>query len=335
MNKLFRSVLALCYALALSAAAVAQNTDPLPSWNEGATKQSIIKFVVEVTTPGGAGFVAPADRVATFDNDGTLWVEHPFYTQLVFALDRIKTLAPEHPEWQEQQPFKAVLEGDLKAVLAGGDKALLALVMASHAGMSTADFEQIVTTWIASAKDPRWKRPYTDLVYQPMLEVLSYLRANGFRTFIVSGGGIEFMRPWTEKVYGIPPNQVVGSSIKTQWEWRDGDPALVRLPELNFNDDKDGKPVGINQHIGQRPIAAFGNSDGDLQMLQWATTGKRPGFALIVHHTDAVREYAYDKDTKVGHLEKALVAAKANGWTVASMKTDWKVIFGFEQSEGQ
>ncbi len=331
MNKLFCSGLVFCYAVVLSASAMAQGTDPLPSWNEGATKQSIIKFVEEVTTPGGPGFVAPADRVATFDNDGTLWVEHPFYTQLVFALDRVKALAPEHPEWKEQQPFKAVLEGDIKTVLAGGDKALLALVMASHAGMSTADFEQIVTTWIASAKDPRWNRPYTDLIYQPMLEVLRYLRANGFRTFIVSGGGIEFMRPWTDRVYGIPPNQVVGSSIKTKWEWRDGDPVLLRLPELNFNDDKSGKPIGINQHIGQRPIAAFGNSDGDLEMLQWATTGKRPGFALIVHHTDAVREYAYGPNTKVGHLEKALVAAKANGWTVANMKTDWKVIFDFEQ----
>lgn len=331
MNKLFCSGLIFCYAVVLSASAMAQGTDPLPSWNEGATKQSIIKFVEEVTTPGGPGFVAPADRVATFDNDGTLWVEHPFYTQLVFALDRVKALAPEHPEWKEQQPFKAVLEGDIKTVLAGGDKALLALVMASHAGMSTADFEQIVTTWIASAKDPRWNRPYTDLIYQPMLEVLRYLRANGFRTFIVSGGGIEFMRPWTDRVYGIPPNQVVGSSIKTKWEWRDGDPVLLRLPELNFNDDKSGKPIGINQHIGQRPIAAFGNSDGDLEMLQWATTGKRPGFALIVHHTDAVREYAYGPNTKVGHLEKALVAAKANGWTVANMKTDWKVIFDFEQ----
>ncbi len=331
MNKLFCSGLIFCYAVVLSASAMAQGTDPLPSWNEGATKQSIIKFVEKVTTPGGPGFVAPADRVATFDNDGTLWVEHPFYTQLVFALDRVKALAPEHPEWKEQQPFKAVLEGDIKTVLAGGDKALLALVMASHAGMSTADFEQIVTTWIASAKDPRWNRPYTDLIYQPMLEVLRYLRANGFRTFIVSGGGIEFMRPWTDRVYGIPPNQVVGSSIKTKWEWRDGDPVLLRLPELNFNDDKSGKPIGINQHIGQRPIAAFGNSDGDLEMLQWATTGKRPGFALIVHHTDAVREYAYGPNTKVGHLEKALVAAKANGWTVANMKTDWKVIFDFEQ----
>ena len=331
MNKLFCSGLIFCYAVVLSASAMAQGTDPLPSWNEGAAKQSIIKFVEEVTTPGGPGFVAPADRVATFDNDGTLWVEHPFYTQLVFALDRVKALAPEHPEWKEQQPFKAVLEGDIKTVLAGGDKALLALVMASHAGMSTADFEQIVTTWIASAKDPRWNRPYTDLIYQPMLEVLRYLRANGFRTFIVSGGGIEFMRPWTDRVYGIPPNQVVGSSIKTKWEWRDGDPVLLRLPELNFNDDKSGKPIGINQHIGQRPIAAFGNSDGDLEMLQWATTGKRPGFALIVHHTDAVREYAYGPNTKVGHLEKALVAAKANGWTVANMKTDWKVIFDFEQ----
>jgi phosphoglycolate phosphatase-like HAD superfamily hydrolase len=329
MDKLFRSVLAFCFALAFTASALAQGVDPLPSWNEGATRQSIIDFVEEVTSPDKPGFVAPAERVATFDNDGTLWVEHPLYTQLVFALDRVKTLAPKHPEWKDQQPFKAVLEGDLKTVMAGGEKALLALIMATHAGMTTAEFEQIVSSWITSAKDPRWDRPYTDLVYQPMLELLDYLRANDFRTFIVSGGGIEFMRPWTDRVYGIPPNQVVGSSIKTKWEWRDGNPALVRLPELDFIDDKDGKPVGINQHIGQRPIAAFGNSDGDLEMLQWATTGKKPGFALIVHHTDAEREYAYDRDTHIGRLDKALVAAKKNGWTVANMKDDWKVIFPF------
>ena len=329
MDKLFRSVLSLCFVLALFASAVARGADPLPSWNEGATKRSIIDFVLEVTTPGKPGFVAPAERVATFDNDGTLWVEHPMYTQLVFALDRVKTLASKHPEWKQKQPFKAVLEGDLKTVMAGGEKALLALVMATHAGMTTAEFEQIVSSWIASTKDPRWNRPYTDLVYQPMLELLDYLRANDFKTFIVSGGGIEFMRPWTERVYGVPPQQVVGSSIKTKWEWRDGNPALVRLPEINFIDDKDGKPVGINQHIGRRPIAAFGNSDGDLQMLQWATSGKGPGFALIVHHTDAEREYAYDRDTHVGRLDKALDAANKNGWAIASMKYDWKVIFPF------
>ena len=329
MGKLFRSVLFLCFVLALFASAVARGADPLPSWNEGATKQSIIDFVQEVTTPGKPGFVAPAERVATFDNDGTLWVEHPMYTQLVFALDRVKTLASKHPEWKQEQPFKAVLEGDLKTVMAGGEKALLALVMATHAGMTTAEFEQTVSSWIAATKDPRWNRPYTDLVYQPMLELLDYLRANDFKTFIVSGGGIEFMRPWTERVYGVPPQQVVGSSIKTRWEWRDGNPALVRLPEINFIDDKEGKPVGINQHIGRRPIAAFGNSDGDLQMLQWATSGKAPGFALIVHHTDAEREYAYDRDTHVGRLDKALDAARKNGWAIANMKDDWKVIFPF------
>jgi hypothetical protein len=253
------------------------------------------------------------------------------YTQLVFALDRIKALAPQHPEWKQDQPFKAVLEGDLKTVLAGGEKTLLAIIMASHAGNTTEEFEQIVEDWLAKAKHPRWNRPYTDLVYQPMLELLAYLRASGFKTFIASGGGIEFMRPWTEKVYGVLPEQVIGSSIKTKWEWRNGDPALVRLPEVNFIDDKGGKPVGINQHIGLRPLAAFGNSDGDLQMLQWTTTGNGLRFALIVHHTDAEREYAYDRNTAVGHLAKALDAAQANGWTIADMKRDWKVIFPFEK----
>jgi hypothetical protein len=331
MNRMLQSIVALCLTLGPAGLATAQITVPLPSWNDGATKQAIIEFVEQVSTPGSPAFVPPPKRIATFDNDGTLWVEHSMYTQLVFALDRIKALAPQHPEWKQDQPFKAVLEGDLKTVLAGGEKTLLAIIMASHAGNTTEEFEQIVKDWLAKAKHPRWNRPYTDLVYQPMLELLAYLRASGFKTFIASGGGIEFMRPWTDKVYGVPPEQVIGSSIKTKWEWRDGEPALVRLPEVNFIDDKGGKPVGINQHIGLRPLAAFGNSDGDLQMLQWTTTGNGLRFALIVHHTDAEREYAYDRNTAVGHLAKALDAAQANGWTIADMKRDWKVIFPFEK----
>ena len=252
------------------------------------------------------------------------------YVQLAFALDRVKALAPQHPEWKNKQPFKAVLEGDMKALAASGEKGLVELMMATHAGMTTDEFEKIVTDWIATARDPRFKRPYTELVYQPMLELLAYLRANGFKTFIVSGGGIEFMRPWTEQVYGVPPEQVVGSSIKTQFEMRDGRPILFRLPEVNFIDDKAGKPVGINEHIGRRPIAAFGNSDGDLEMLQWTTMAGGPRFGLIVHHTDAEREYAYDRKSHFGRLDKALDAAAVNKWTVVDMKKDWKRIFAFQ-----
>ena len=250
-----------------------------------------------MTTQGAPDFVPRAERIATFDNDGTLWVEQPMYVQLAFALDRVKALAPQHPEWKDKQPFKAVLEGDMKALAESGEQGLVELIMATHAGMTTDEFAKIVTDWLATARDPRFKRPYTELVYQPMLEVLAYLRANGFKTFIVSGGGIEFMRPWTERVYGIPPEQVVGSSIKTRFEMRDGRPELFRLPEVNFIDDKAGKPVGINEHIGRRPIAAFGNSDGDLEMLQWTTMSGGVALGLIVHHTDAEREYAYDRDT--------------------------------------
>jgi hypothetical protein len=249
------------------------------------------------------------------------------YTQLAFALDRIKVEAPNHPEWATTQPFKAALEGDMKALAASGEKGLVELIMATHAGITVLQFEEIVTNWIAEARDHRFKKPYTELVYQPMLEVLAYLRANGFKTFIVSGGGIEFMRPWTERVYGVPPYQVVGSSIKTQFEMRDEDPTLFRLPEVNFVNDGPGKPVGINEHIGMRPIAAFGNSDGDLQMLQWTTLRPGPSFGLIVHHTDAEREYAYDRKSEVGHLDKALDAAAINKWTVVDMKNDWKQIF--------
>ena len=323
----FRLVaLALGIALGIGGQAMAQ-TSALPSWNDGAAKDSIIDFVARVTKQGGPDYVAPAERIATFDNDGTLWAEQPIYVQLAFALDRLKALAPLHPEWEEKQPFKAALEGDLKSVFTGGEHALLELVMASHAGMTTEEFKNTVQDWIATAKHPTTGRHYTEMVYQPMLELLAYLQANGFKTFIVSGGGIEFMRPWTEAVYGIPPEQVIGSSIKTQLELRDGKPVLVRLPEINFIDDKAGKPVGINQHIGRRPIAAFGNSDGDLQMLQWVAAGSSQSFCLYVPHTDAQREWAYDRESSIGRLDKGLDEAKARGWIVVDMKQDWKIIF--------
>ena len=313
----------------LSTAAAAER-HPLPSWNEGTAKRSIIEFVNRVTQPGSPDFAAPEQRIATFDNDGTLWSEQPMYFQLFFAIDRVKALAPKNPAWKTQQPFKAVLENDMKMLASSGEKGLLELIMATHAGMTTTEFEQTVKDWLAAAKHPRFKRPYTDLVFQPMIEVLDYLRANGFKIFIVSGGGIEFMRPWTERVYGIPPEQVVGSSIKTKFEMRNGHPVLIRLPEINFIDDKAGKPVGINQHIGRRPIAAFGNSDGDLQMLQWTAAGKGARFMLIVHHTDAEREWAYDRRSNIGKLDKALDEALSSGWTVVDMKQDWKVIYPFQ-----
>ena len=292
-------------------------------------KQAIVAFVAKVTKEGAPDFVPPAERIATFDNDGTLWAEQPMYFQLLFALDRVKALAPQHPEWQDKEPFASLLKGDVKGALAGGERAMLDIIMVTHAGMTTEEFETIVQEWIATAKHPVTKRPYTEMVYQPMLELLAYLRANGFKTFIVSGGGIEFMRPWVERVYGVPPEQVIGSSIKTQFEWRDGKPVLMRLPEVNFIDDKTGKPIGINEYIGRRPIAAFGNSDGDLEMLQWTTAGRGARLALIVHHTDAEREWAYDRTSSFGRLDKALDEAQARGWTVVSMKDDWKRIFPF------
>lgn len=302
-------------------------SDPLPSWEDGATKQAIVTFVEKVTNDGTTDFVPPAERIAVFDNDGTLWAELPAYFQLLFAIDRVKALSNSHPEWKEKEPFASLLKGDLKAALAGGERALLEIVMASHAGMTTDEFSQTVKDWIATAKHPTTKKPYTEMVYQPMLELLAYLRANDFKTFIVSGGGIEFMRPWVEAVYGVPPEQVVGSSIVTNFELRDGKPILVRQPKLNFIDDKEGKPVGINQHIGRRPIAAFGNSDGDLQMLQWTCLDRQPSFCLYVHHTDAEREWAYDRQSHVGQLDKGLDAAAENGWPVVDMKRDWKRIF--------
>jgi phosphoserine phosphatase len=313
-------------AVALGMPAGAQD-DPLPSWNDGAAKSAIVDFVEAVTTGGGPDYVPPDERIAAFDNDGTLWVEQPYYTQLAFALDRIRALAPEHPEWREQQPFKAVLDNDLEALKASGIKGVMQLVMASHAGMTTDEFQTIVEDWIASSEHPKFARPYTGLVYQPMLELLAYLRDNDFKTFIVSGGGVEFMRPWTEQIYGIPPEQVVGSTIVTEFALQGGVPVLMRRPEMDFLDDGPGKPVAINKFIGRRPILAAGNSDGDLQMLQWTTgtDGRRLG--IIVHHDDAEREYAYDRDSHIGQLDQALDQAAANGWIVVSMNDDWQTIF--------
>lgn len=305
--------------------------DPLPSWNDGPNRTSIIAFVEKVTKEGGPDFVPVSERIAVFDNDGTLWCEHPMYVQLAFAIDRVKALAPKHPEWKDKEPFKAALEADFKALAASGEKGLVEILMATHAGMTTDEFEQIVKDWLATAKHPRFKRPYTELVYQPMLELLAYLRANGFKTYIVSGGGVEFMRPWTEKVYGVPPEQVIGSCIKVKYELRNDKPVLVRLPEIDFVDDKAGKPVGIQRFIGRHPIAAFGNSDGDYEMLRWTTAAKGTRFGLLVHHTDAAREYAYDRDTHIGKLDKGLDEAAQRGWIVADMKKDWKVVFPFEK----
>ena len=324
-------------ALALSTVA-SQAADPLPSWNDGPAKQSIISFVERVITPDSPDFVPVSERIATFDNDGTLWCEQPIPVQLYFALDRVKALAPQHPEWSTTEPFASLLKGDLQGVLAGGDHALLEIVMATHAGMTTAEFTQIVKDWIATARHPKTGQLFTDMTYQPMLEVLSYLRANGFKNSIVSGGGIEFMRPWTERVYGVPPEQVVGSSIKTKFEMREGKPVLVRLPELNFNDDKTDKPVGINEYIGRRPIAAFGNSRGDKEMLEYTQGGAGARFMLLVLHDDAAREYAYGPalglpEPRLGAFPQALYEqAKKQGWTVVSMKNDWNQVFPFEPS---
>jgi phosphoserine phosphatase len=327
MRRGLLAVLAFALATVFSGLSMAQPGDPLPSWNDGKAKQSIIDFVGRVTKEASPDFVPPAERIATFDNDGCLWAEQPMYFQLLFALDRVKALAPQHPAWKDVEPFASLLNGDVKGALAGGEHAMLEIVMATHAGMTTEDFERIVKDWIATAKHPTTKRPYTEMVYQPMLEVLAYLQANEFKTYIVSGGGVEFMRPWVERVYGIPPEQVVGSRVKTKFEMLDGKPVLVRLQELDFIDDKEGKPIGIHSHIGRRPIAAFGNSDGDLQMLQWTTAGQGPRFALYVHHTDAEREWAYDRNSSLGRLDKGLDEARAKGWTVVDMKQDWKVVF--------
>jgi len=306
--------------------------DPLPSWREGTTKQSILDFVQSVTDSSSDSFVPADRRVATFDNDGTLWSEQPVYFQLQFALDRVKALAPEHPEWRHREPFKAVLEGDLQRVAESGMRGLLEIVGATHAGMTTVEFEATVTEWTNSARHPRFNRLYTECVFQPMLELLAYLRANGFKTYIVSGGGIDFMRPWVYRVYGVPPEQVVGSSIVTRYEMRDGGPELVRYPEIDFIDDKEAKPVAIHKAIGRRPIAAFGNSDGDHQMLQWTAAGDGPRLMVLVHHTDAEREWAYDRDSHIGRLDKALDEAISRGWTVVNMREDWRIVYPFEQA---
>jgi hypothetical protein len=305
-------------------------TDPLPSWNEGSSKRSILHFVEAVTSAGGAEFVSPLDRIAVFDNDGTLWSEKPFYFQLIFAMDRVKELAAQHPEWQEQQPFKAVLEDDIDGLLAMGINAIIEILFATHGGITSDEFEQSVLDWVASARHPRTGRAYTEMVYQPMLELLDFLMANGFRTYIASGGGIEFMRTWVEGVYGIPPEQVIGSSIETKFEMRDSGPALVRIPKVFFVPDGEGKPVGIHKFIGRRPILAFGNSDGDHQMLQWTAAGDGPRFMGLVHHTDTEREWSYDRESGFGRLDKALDEARAKGWTVVDMKRDWRVVFPWE-----
>ena len=331
-RRILLSTMALLPALIgpLRPVSVLAQTDALPSWNDGPAKASITDFVKRVSTQGDPDFVSPEQRIAVFDNDGTLWCEQPMYVQLAFVLDRVKAMAPLHPEWKDKQPFKAVLERDMKTVADSGERGLVELAMVTQAGMTTDEFAKIVSDWLATARHPRFNRRYTEIVYQPMLELLAYLGANGFKTFIVSGGGIEFMRPWSEQVYGVPPEQVVGSSIKTKFEMRDGRPTLFRVPEINFVDDGPGKPVGINEHVGRRAIAAFGNSDGDLEMLQWATMSGGVRLGLIVHHTDAEREYAYDRQSHFGKLDKALDAAALNRWTLVDMKKDWKRVFAFE-----
>lgn len=317
--------LAIC---CMSASALHAQPDPLPSWNENAAKKSIVDFVGRITKEGSQDFVPPAERIATFDNDGTLWAEQPVYFQLAFALDEIKRLAPKHPEWKNKQPFKGLLEHDAKAVAAAGEKGLLEIMAVTHAGMTTEEFSNTVSNWIANARHPRFKRPYSELVYQPMLELLGYLRANGFKTFIVSGGGVEFMRVFAERVYGIPPEQVVGSSGAVKFQIApDGKTSLVKVPKIEFIDDNAGKPVGINRFIGRRPIFALGNSDGDQQMLEYTASGEGARFMGIVHHTDAEREWAYDRQSKIGKLDKALDEAKRRGWTVIDMKNDWGKVF--------
>ncbi len=309
---------------------VAAEIDQLPSWNAGPAKQSIVEFVGKVTKEGTPEFVPMAERIAVFDNDGTLWSEQPMYVQLAFALDRVKALALKHPEWKKEQPFKAALEGDMKTLSVGGEQALLKLVLTTHAGMTTGEFAELVKDWLATARNPKTKRPYTEMVFQPMIELLAYMRANGFKTYIVSGGGVEFMRVFSEQVYGVPPEQVIGSTGKTKLEVHDGEPVIVRLPQIALINDKDGKPPAINQYIGRRPIAAFGNSDGDFQMLEWTTAGAGPRFALYVHHDDAGREWAYDRDSSIGRFSRGLDEAAKRGWIVVSMKNDWKKVFSFE-----
>lgn len=319
---------ALLTLLLLLGAASAQPT--LPSWGDGPSRQSIVAFVEAVTKEGGPDYVAPADRIAVFDNDGTLWSEQPLYFQLAFALDEVKTLAPQHPAWQQEQPFKAALEGDHRALAAAGTGGLLKIVGATHTNMTTQAFSDEVKQWVRTARHPRFDQPYTRMIYAPMVELLDYLRGNGFKTYIVSGGEVEFMRAWAQEAYGIPPEQVIGSTFVTEFQMQDGKPVLMRTPKLDFNDDGPGKPVSINRFIGRQPIFAFGNSDGDLQMLQWTAAGSGKRFAGLVHHTDAKREWAYDRDSHIGRLDKALDEATRQGWVVVDMEKEWKRVYVFE-----
>jgi phosphoserine phosphatase len=314
----------------LAGPALAQ--DRLPSWSDGPAKQAIVDFVKRVTAKGGPEYVPPAERIATFDNDGTLWAEQPLYFQFLFALDRVKALAPQHPEWNDKEPFASLLEGDVKGALAGGDKAILEVVATTHAGLTNDEFVKVVKDWLATARHPTLKRPYTDLVYQPMLELLAYLRAGGFKTFVVSGGGVDFMRAFAEQAYGIPPEQIVGSTLQQKLEMRDGTPVILKLPAVDFVDDKAGKPLAIQKFIGRRPVLAFGNSDGDHQMLQWTAAGSGARFLGLVHHTDAAREWAYDRESHIGRLDKALDEARARKWTVVDMQKDWKVVHPFQKA---
>jgi len=326
--------IAAVFAVLLSTSS-AFAADPLPSWNETPAKRAILAFVARVVKEGGPDFVPVVDRIAAFDNDGTLWSEQPCYVQAAFAVDRLKALAAEHPEWKEKPPFKAVLEKGLEGIATLSPQEIVEVVAATHTGMDSEAFTKLVKDWLATARHPKFGKPYTEVVYQPMLELLEYLRANGFKTYIVSGGGVEFMRPWVEQVYGVPPEQVVGSSVKVRYEERDGKPVLIRLPEISFVNDRAGKPDGIHRAAGRRPIAAFGNSDGDYELLRWATAGPGPRLGLIVHHTDADREYAYDRDSHVGRLAKALDAAPSRGWLVVDMKADWKTVFPFRDDTGR
>ncbi len=324
-NLLFSISIIICIFI-ITGDAISE-TDPLPSWNDRSVKNYIIKFVETVTNPESNDFVKPEDRIATFDNDGNLWIEQPLYTQLAFAIDRVKAMAPDHPEWKTTEPYKAILEGNYSSL---DKKDLLEIIATTHSGMTTEDFELIASAWFKTSKHPKYKRSYSELIYKPMVELLEYLRANGFKTYIVSGGGIDFMRPVTQELYGIPPEQVVGTSVVTKYELRDGKPVLIKMPEIFFIDDKEGKPIGIQKFIGKRPIFASGNSDGDYEMLLWTTTGPGKRFGLLLHHDDAEREYSYDRKSHIGKLDKALDAAGKNKWVVIIMKNDWKTIFPYE-----
>ena len=331
MNPTRRQVLAGALGCALlpaaSSAAVTRTADRLPAWNDGPSRSRILAFVQSVTSRSSPDFVPQQDRIAVFDNDGTLWSEQPMYFQLAFIIDRVKAMAAAHPEWKDRQPFKGVLEGNMDAVMATGEKGLLEMAMATHAGMSSDEFAVIARDWLATARHPKTRRPYTEMVFQPMLELLAYLRSHGFKTYIVSGGGVEFLRVFAEQVYGVPPEQVIGSTIKTRYEQRNGRPAIVRLPEVDFIDDKAGKPVAINKFIGKRPIAAFGNSDGDFEMLEWATSAPGARLGLLVHHDDGEREWAYDRKSHIGRLDRGLDEGPRRGWTITSMKKEWKSIY--------